>query len=54
VTKAAVILPFEEQLLTDHGIDATFVGHPLLDRAGALPDPAAARADAASFMLKPG
>jgi lipid-A-disaccharide synthase len=38
VTKAAVILPFEEELLRKHGIDATFVGHPLLDRLGALPD----------------
>lgn len=43
VTKAAVILPFEEQLLRDHGIDATFVGHPLLDRAEAIPDRASAR-----------
>ncbi len=43
-TKAAVILPFEEQLLRSAGIDATFVGHPLLDRALALPDRAAARA----------
>jgi lipid-A-disaccharide synthase len=38
VTKAAVILPFEERLLCEHGIDATFVGHPILDRARALPD----------------
>ena len=37
VTRAAVILPFEEKLLRDHGIDATFVGHPLLDRAQDLP-----------------
>jgi len=44
ITKAAVILPFEEALLREHGIDATFVGHPLLDRAQALPDRAAARA----------
>lgn len=36
VTKAAVILPFEQALLEGYGIDATFVGHPLLDRAGAL------------------
>jgi lipid-A-disaccharide synthase len=36
VTKAAVILPFEEALLRKHGIDATFVGHPLLDRARTL------------------
>jgi lipid-A-disaccharide synthase len=44
ITKAAVILPFEEALLQQHGIDATFVGHPLLDRARTLPDRAAARA----------
>ena len=44
ITKAAVILPFEEDLLRAHGIDATFVGHPLLDRARLLPDRAAARA----------
>jgi lipid-A-disaccharide synthase len=43
ITKAAVILPFEEDLLRAHGIDATFVGHPLLDRARLLPDRAAAR-----------
>jgi lipid-A-disaccharide synthase len=43
VTRAAVILPFEEKLLREHGVDATFVGHPLLDRAATLPDKAAAR-----------
>ena len=43
ITKAAVILPFEEKLLRQHGIDATFVGHPLLDRAQELPDRTAAR-----------
>ncbi|MEO8575544.1 MAG: lipid-A-disaccharide synthase [Gemmatimonadales bacterium] len=43
VTKAAVILPFEEALLRSHGIDATFVGHPLLDRAGNLPSKQEAR-----------
>ncbi|PYO45541.1 MAG: lipid-A-disaccharide synthase [Gemmatimonadetes bacterium] len=37
VTKAAVILPFEEPLLRGHGIDATFVGHPLLDRTVNMP-----------------
>jgi len=31
VKKAAVILPFEEEFLKEHGIDAQFVGHPLLD-----------------------
>ncbi|MFL5616989.1 MAG: lipid-A-disaccharide synthase [Gemmatimonadaceae bacterium] len=43
ITKAAVILPFEEALLREHGIDATFVGHPLLDRARTLPSRAEAR-----------
>ena len=43
VTRAAVILPFEEQLLREHGVNATFVGHPLLDRAQAMPDRAEAR-----------
>ncbi len=36
VTRAAVILPFEEPLLRAHGIAAEFVGHPLLDRATSL------------------
>jgi len=44
VTRAAVILPFEEALLRQHGVDATFVGHPLLDRLAQLPNRAAARA----------
>jgi len=43
ITRAAVILPFEEALLRSHGVDATFVGHPLLDRARELPEPADAR-----------
>jgi lipid-A-disaccharide synthase len=43
VTRAAVILPFEEQLLRDHGVRASFVGHPLLDRGRELPDQAQAR-----------
>jgi lipid-A-disaccharide synthase len=44
VTRAAVILPFEEELLRGYGVNATFVGHPLLDRAGELPSKAEARA----------
>jgi lipid-A-disaccharide synthase len=44
VTKAAVILPFEESLLRGAGVDATFVGHPLLDRAEEMPTREAARA----------
>ena len=43
VTRAAVILPFEEKLLREHGVNATFVGHPLLDRAREMPDRAEAR-----------
>ena len=39
VDKALVIFPFEEQFFRDHGIDATFVGHPLAD----LPRPAIER-----------
>jgi lipid-A-disaccharide synthase len=37
VTKAAVIFRFEEELLRKHHIDATFVGHPILDRVADLP-----------------
>ena len=43
VTKAAVILPFEESLLRGYGVDAVFVGHPLLDRAVGMPTRAEAR-----------
>lgn len=43
VTKAACILPFEEALLRAHGIDATFVGHPLLDRLAGMPSADVAR-----------
>ncbi len=43
VTRAAVILPFEERLLRDHGVNATFVGHPLLDAARGMPDRQSAR-----------
>lgn len=44
VDRAAVILPFEEALLRGYGIDAHFVGHPLLDRAAGMPTRADARA----------
>ena len=43
VTKAAVILPFEEPLLRGYGIDATFVGHPMLDRTRNMPTKVEAR-----------
>jgi lipid-A-disaccharide synthase len=45
IDRAAVILPFEEAYFAERGVRATFVGHPLLDRATALPDRAAARAE---------
>lgn len=43
ISRAACILPFEAALLRQHGIDATFVGHPLLDRAEDLPSRSDAR-----------
>jgi lipid-A-disaccharide synthase len=60
ISKAAVILPFEEAMLREAGIDATFVGHPLLDRAQSLPAKAEARqrlglsADGELLALFPG
>ncbi|MGA7079262.1 MAG: lipid-A-disaccharide synthase [Terriglobales bacterium] len=39
VNHALVIFPFEEKFYRDHGVDATFVGHPLAD----LPAPAISR-----------
>jgi lipid-A-disaccharide synthase len=42
ITKAAVILPFEEKILRDAGIDARFVGSPLIEQAAALPSRAEA------------
>ncbi len=59
-TRAAVILPFEEAMLRAAGVNATFVGHPLLDRAQAMPSRADARAtlglpqDARVLALFPG
>jgi lipid-A-disaccharide synthase len=44
ITRAAVILPFEERFLREHGIAATYVGNPLLDGARDLPSRAQARA----------
>ena len=60
ITRAAVILPFEERFLREHGIAATYVGNPLLDGAGDLPSRAQARtklglpADARVLALFPG
>ncbi len=44
VNKALLIFPFEEKFYRDHGVDATFVGHPLAD----LPAPAITRDDYAA------
>lgn len=44
ITRAAVILPFEEGFLREHGIAATYVGNPLLDGARDMPSRAQARA----------
>ena len=44
VNKALVIFPFEERFYRDHGVDATFVGHPLAD----LPAPKITREDYAA------
>jgi lipid-A-disaccharide synthase len=51
VTKAAVIFRFEEELLRKNEIDATFVGHPMLDRAAAMPSREAARSE---LQIAPG
>ena len=34
VQQVAVILPFEEKYFRDQGVNATYVGHPLVDRLG--------------------
>jgi len=41
VRKMLVVFPFEEQIYKEAGIDCTFVGHPLLDTLGDVPDRAA-------------
>lgn len=50
VDRLAVILPFEEKFFREHGVAATFVGHPLKDRP-----PPPARGDARrALALDPG
>lgn len=44
ITRAAVILPFEQEYFRERGIAATYVGNPLLDGAGEIPSRASARA----------
>ncbi len=43
VQSLAVVLPFEQQFFTERGVVATFVGHPLLDRASPVSGVAARR-----------
>ncbi len=56
----ARIFKFEQELLTKNGVDALFVGHPMLDRAADMPSRAAARdllgvtADRRLLVLFPG
>ena len=50
IDKALVIFPFEEKFYREHGVDATFVGHPL----GALHGPMVSRdLYAAEYQLDP-
>lgn len=44
VRKMLVLFPFEERLYREAGVDAVFVGHPLLDHLAAVPPRAACRA----------
>ena len=50
VDRVACILPFEEQYFRQHGIDATFVGHPLFDE---LPRDRDALRDGPRFPQRP-
>ncbi len=49
VDHVACILPFEEKYFRDHGIAATYVGHPLFDELPDRPD----RSIAADFSARP-
>ena len=60
VDKMVVILPFEEAIYRQTGVDATFVGHPLLDLIPGRPSPREAReklglrGDSVTVALLPG
>ena len=58
VDKALVIFKFEEELFKKHGIDATFVGHPLLDfyenRSGLKRSDYGLKEDRTTIALLPG
>ncbi|NPV79352.1 MAG: lipid-A-disaccharide synthase [Firmicutes bacterium] len=43
VTRALCIFPFEEKIYREAGADAIFIGHPILDIMGLLPERAEAR-----------
>ena len=43
VDKVLVIFPFEDEFYRRHGVEAEFVGHPLVDELAGVPDRAASR-----------
>jgi len=43
VDRMLVIFPFEEDFYRQHGVEAQFVGHPIVDRFGSVPDKKACR-----------
>jgi lipid-A-disaccharide synthase len=45
VDRMAVILPFEEAFYREHGVNVTYVGHPLMDAIPDRPDPQRIRSD---------
>ncbi len=51
VDKALVIFPFEEIYFSSHGVDTTYVGHPVFDRAGSGKKQSAPRPTLASGKL---
>ncbi len=60
VERVFCLLPFEPEFYAEHGVAAEFVGHPLAERLGNVPDRAAARGalglplDAPVLALLPG
>lgn len=44
VDRMLVIFPFEEKFYREHGIEAEFVGHPIVDRFQSIPDKVTCRA----------
>jgi lipid-A-disaccharide synthase len=56
VDRMAVVLPFEERFYAERGVDAEFVGHPLLEEPGVavVPAPKASLGDPPVLGLLPG